>query len=151
MSTFIYEHGQVRTLPKLPVTETSRSNGIDRSVASLYLPPLTALSEPGIGDTELALTAVLGGVVEGVMNGTLDAAAFAPSAQQALLPVLRTFGTSESALFPPFRRIILLEDRKDGEPRKRIYRVVYGKDISMKWTFSLDTANKILNVEYDWD
>jgi len=28
--------------------------------------------------------------------------------------------------------VVLLEDRKDSEPRKRILRVLYGKDISVK-------------------
>jgi CubicO group peptidase (beta-lactamase class C family) len=121
------------------------------NIASLYLPPLLALDEPGITDAEPALTAVLREVVEDLMNGTLDAAAFAPRAQQDLLPVLRTFGTPESALNPPLRRMILLEDRQDGEPRKRTYRAVYGKDVSLKWTFSLDNVGKILDLEYDWE
>ena len=76
------------------------------NIASLHLPPRAALGEAGIADADPALTAVLGGVVEGLMNGTLDAAAFAPRAQQELLPVLRKFGTPESALFPPRRRMI---------------------------------------------
>jgi hypothetical protein len=90
-------------------------------------------------------------VVQGVMNGSLDAAAFAPRAQQELLPVLRSFGTPDSALYPPLRRVVLLEDRKDSEPRKRILRAVYGKDLSVKWTFSLDAAGKIIDLDYDWE
>jgi hypothetical protein len=120
------------------------------NIASLYLPPLPARDEPGITDAEPALTAVLRGVVGDLMNGALDAAAFAPRAQQELLPVLRTFGTPGSALHPPLRQMVLIEERQDGESRKRIYRAVYGKDVSLKWTFSLDTAGKILDLEYDW-
>jgi CubicO group peptidase (beta-lactamase class C family) len=120
-------------------------------IASLHLPPLPGLDEPGLTDTEPALTATLRGVVEGVMNGTLDASAFAPRAQQELVPVLRSFGTPGSALYPPVHRVVLLEDRKDSEPRKRILRVVYGKDISVKWTFSLDAAGKVLDLDYDWE
>lgn len=85
------------------------------------------------------------------MNGALDAAAFAPRAQEELVPVLRTFGTPGSALHPPLRRMVLLEDGRDGEARKRIYRVVYGEDASLKWTFRLDTSGKILDLEYDWE
>jgi CubicO group peptidase (beta-lactamase class C family) len=121
------------------------------TLASLHLPSLPGLEEPGITDAEPALTAVLRGVMEGVMKGGLEAAVFAPSAQQELLPILRTFGTPESALYPPLRRMILLEDRKDGEPRKRIYRAVYGKDMSLKWTFSLDSGGKVLYVDYAWE
>ncbi|MBN1205691.1 MAG: hypothetical protein JXB05_12300, partial [Myxococcaceae bacterium] len=120
-------------------------------IASLHLPPFPGLDAPGLVDTEPALTATLRGVVEGVMNGTLDAAAFAPRAQEEFVPVLRRFGTPGSALYPPVHRVILLEDRKDSEPRKRILRVVYGKDISVKWTFSLDAAGKILDLNYDWE
>jgi len=121
------------------------------NIASLHLPPLPGLDEPGIPDTEPALTATLRGVAEGMMNGTLDAAAFAPSAQQELVPVLRGLGTPGSALYPPIRRVVLLEDHKDSEPRKRILRVVYGKDISMKWTFSLDAAGKVLDLDPQWE
>ncbi|WP_224365617.1 serine hydrolase domain-containing protein [Hyalangium versicolor] len=121
------------------------------NIASLLLPPSPELDEPGIADTEPALTATLRGVAEGVMNGTLDAAAFAPSAQEGLVPVLRGFGTPGSALYPPVHRVVLLEDRKDGEPRKRVLRVVYGKDISVKWTFSLDSAGKVLDLDYEWE
>ncbi len=120
-------------------------------IASLYLPPLPGLDEPGIPDTEPALTATLRGVAEGVMNGSLDAAAFAPSAQQELVPVLRRFGTPGSALYPPIRKVVLLEDRKDGEARKRHLRVVYGEDLSVKWTFTLDAAGKILDLNFDWE
>lgn len=120
------------------------------NIASLYLPPLPALDEPGITDAEPALTAVLEGVVGGLMKGSLDAAAFAPRAQQELLPMLR-FGTPENALLPPLRRVVLLEDRREGEPRKRVYRAVYGKDVSLKWSFDLDTAGKILDVQYEWE
>jgi CubicO group peptidase (beta-lactamase class C family) len=120
-------------------------------IASLYLPPPPGLDEPGITDPEPALTATLRGVVEGVMNGTLDAAAFAPRAQQELVPMLRRFGTPGSALYPPIRRVVLLEDRKDSEPRKRILRVVYGEDISVRWTFSLDAAGKVLDLNFDWE
>ncbi|HEX8699572.1 MAG TPA: serine hydrolase domain-containing protein [Myxococcaceae bacterium] len=120
-------------------------------IASLYLPPLPGLDVPGLPDPEPALTATLRGVAEGVMSGTLDAAAFAPSAQQELVPVLRSFGTPGSALYPPIRRVVLLEDRKDGEQRRRTLRVVYGEDLSMKWTFTLDAAGKILDVNPDWE
>ncbi|WP_257452970.1 serine hydrolase domain-containing protein [Archangium lipolyticum] len=121
------------------------------NVASLYMPPLPALDEPGITDAEPALTAVLRGAVEGLLNGTLDDAAFAPRAQQELLPMLRGFGTPENALLPPLGRMVLLEERRDGESRKRIYRAVYGKDVSLKWTFNLDATGKILELEYDWE
>jgi CubicO group peptidase (beta-lactamase class C family) len=121
------------------------------SIASLYLPPLPALEEPGITDAEPALSAALRGVAVGVMNGALDAAAFAPRAQQELLPVVRTFGAPESALYPPLRRMILLQDRNDGELRRRVYRAVYGKDISLQWTFSLDAAGKVLDLDYAWE
>jgi CubicO group peptidase (beta-lactamase class C family) len=121
------------------------------NIASLYLPPLPGLDEPGIADTEPALTATLRGIVEGAINGTIDAAAFAPSAQQELVPAVRSFGTPGSALYPPIRRVVLLEDRKDSEPRKRIYRVVYGKDISVRWTFTLDAAGKVLDLDYEWE
>jgi CubicO group peptidase (beta-lactamase class C family) len=121
------------------------------NVASLYLPPLPGLDAPGIPDPEPALTATLRGVVEGLMNGSLDAAAFSPGAQQELLPALRRFGTPGSALYPPIRRVILLEDRKGSEPRKRILRVVYGQDISVKWTFSLDAGGKVLDLDYEWE
>jgi len=121
------------------------------SIASLHLPPLPGLDAPGIADPEPALTATLRGVVEGLMNGTLDATAFAPRAQQELVPALRSFGTPGSALYPPIRRVVLLEDRKDSEPRKRILRVVYGKDLSVKWTFSLDAAGKVLDLDSDWE
>jgi len=121
------------------------------TIASLHLPPLPGLDAPGIADPEPALTATLRGVVEGLMNGTLDAAAFAPGAQQELVPVLRSFGTPGSVLYPPIRRVVLLEDRKDSEPRKRILRVVYGQDLSVKWTFSLDAAGKVLDLDSAWE
>jgi CubicO group peptidase (beta-lactamase class C family) len=121
------------------------------TIASFHLPPLPGLDAPGIPDTEPALTATLRGVVEGIMNGRLDAAAFAPSAQQELVPVLRGFGTPDNALYPPLRRVVLLEDRKDSEPRKRVLRVVYGQDLSVKWTFSLDAAGKVLDVDSAWE
>jgi CubicO group peptidase (beta-lactamase class C family) len=140
---------------KLTVIVLSNEQGLlpllAPNVASFYLPPLPALDESGLTDAEPALTAVLRGAVEGLLNGTLDDAAFAPSAQQQLLPILRGFGTPENALLPPLRRMTLLEDRREGEQRKRIYRVVYGKDASLKWTFSLDTAGKILDLSYDWE
>ena len=47
--------------------------------------------------------------------------------------------------------MVLLEDRREGEPRKRVYRVVYGKDVSLKWNFALDTEGKILDVQYEWE
>jgi CubicO group peptidase (beta-lactamase class C family) len=122
-----------------------------RHIASLHLPPLPGLDAPGIADTEPALTATLRAVVEGIASGNLDAAAFSPSAQQELVPVLRTFGTPGNALSPPIRRVVLLEDRKDSEPRKRFLRVIHGQDISVRWTFSLDAAGKILNLDYDWE
>lgn len=121
------------------------------NLASLYLPPPPGLDAPGIPDGDPALSTALRGVVEGLMNGTLDAAAFAPSAQQELLPVLRTFGTPGSALYPPLQRMTLLEDRREGESRKRIYRAVYGKDVSVKWTFGLDAAGKVLELDYEWE
>jgi len=121
------------------------------NIASLYLPPPAALGERGIADADPALTAALVGVADGLMLGTLDAAAFAPRAQEELLPVLRTFGTPESALFPPRRQMTLIEDRREGEARKRIYRAVYGKDVTLKWTFTLDSAGKILELDYEWD
>jgi CubicO group peptidase (beta-lactamase class C family) len=121
------------------------------NIASLYLPPPPDVDAPGIEDTEPALTTTLRGVVEGVMNGSLDAAAFAPSAQQELLPALRSFGTPGSALFPPLRRMTLLEDRKEGEGRKRVYRVVYGQDTAVRWSFSLDADGKVLMPSFDWE
>jgi CubicO group peptidase (beta-lactamase class C family) len=121
------------------------------TIASLHLPPLPGLDAPGLEDTEPALTAALRGVADGVMNGTIDASAFAPPAQEGLVPALRGLGTPGSALYPPIRRVVLLEDRKDSEPRKRILRVVYGQDLSMKWTFSLDAAGKILDLDFDWE
>jgi len=120
-------------------------------IASLYLPPPSELDSPGIPDPEPALTATLRGVVEGLGSGTFDEAAFAPSAQQGLLPMLRRFSTPGSALYPPVRRVVLLEDRKASAPRKRVLRVVYGEDISVKWTFSLDAAGKVLDLEDDWE
>jgi len=149
--------GDVLRIPekKLTVIILTNKHGLlpvlAPNIASLYLPPLPGLDEPGLPDTEPALTATLRGVVEGVMNGTLDAAAFAPRAQQELVPVLRGFGTPGSALYPPVRRVVLLEDRKDSEPRKRILRVLYGKDISVRWTFSLDAAGKVLDLDYEWE
>lgn len=89
--------------------------------------------------------------MDGLLKGTLDATAFAPQAQQELLPVLLAIGTPGSALLPPLHRMTLLEDRREGEPRKRIYRAVYGKDVSLKWSFDLDTAGKILDVQYEWE
>jgi CubicO group peptidase (beta-lactamase class C family) len=121
------------------------------NIASRYLPPLPALDAPGIPDTEPALSATLRGVVVGLMNGTLEAAAFAPSAQQELLPVLRTFGTPESALYPPLQRMTLLEERRDGETRERTYRAVYGQDVSMKWRFTLDAEGRVLELDYEWE
>ncbi|HZI05422.1 MAG TPA: serine hydrolase domain-containing protein [Archangium sp.] len=121
------------------------------TLASQYLPPLPELESPGIPDAEPALTAVLRRAVEGLLNGTLDAAAFAPSAQQELLPMLRSFGTPDNALLPPLGRMTLLEDRQEGDARKRLYRAVYGKDVSLKWTFKLDSAGKVLELEYDWE
>ncbi|WPB77310.1 serine hydrolase domain-containing protein [Archangium violaceum] len=121
------------------------------TIASLYLPPLPELNAPAIADAEPALTQVHRGAVEGLFNGTLDAAAFAPKAQQELLPILQGFGTPGNALLPPLRRMTLLEDQKDGDKRKRVYRVVYGEDASLKWTFHLDPAGKILELEYDWE
>lgn len=120
-------------------------------IASLYLPPPPELDAPGIPDPEPALTATLRGVAEGAINGTLDEAAFAPSAQKELVPVIRHFATPGSALYPPVRRVVLLEDRKDSQPRKRILRVVYGEDISVRWTFSLDAAGKVLDLDYEWE
>lgn len=121
------------------------------NIASHFLPPHPALGEPGLTDAEPALSAALRGAVEGLMNGALDAAAFAPHARQELLPVLRTFGTPGSALLPPLRRMILLQERKDNEARKRVYRAVYDNDVSLKWTFTLDTEGKILDLNYDWE
>ncbi|HYO69068.1 MAG TPA: serine hydrolase domain-containing protein [Archangium sp.] len=120
-------------------------------IASHYLPPLPGLDAPGIPDVEPALMAVHRGAVEGVFNGTLEAAAFAPSAQQKLLPMLQGFGVPGNALLPPLRRMTLLEDQKDGDTRKRVYRAVYGEDASLKWTFRLDAAGKILEMEFDWE
>ena len=117
------------------------------TIASRYLAPLPALDDPGIPDADPALSATLRGVVVGLMNGTLDAAAFAPSAQQELLPALRTVGTPESALYPPLQRMLLLEDRREGETRKRTYRAVYGQDVSMKWRFTLDASDKVLELD----
>jgi hypothetical protein len=119
------------------------------NIASLFLPPLPALADPGIEDAEPALTAMLRGVVDGVMTGALDSAAFAPRAQEELLPMLRKSGSPENAMYPPLRRMTLLEDRKDGESRKRVYRAVYGKDISLKWTLTLDPAGKVLDLDYE--
>jgi hypothetical protein len=65
--------------------------------------------------------------------------------------MLRGFGTPGSALYPPLHRLVLLEDGKDGEKRKRVYRAVYGRDISVKWTFSLDAAGKVLYLDYEWE
>jgi hypothetical protein len=121
------------------------------NIASLYLPPLPGLDAPGLADAEPELTAVLRGAVEGLFNGTLEAAAFAPSAQKELLPLLQGFGTPGNALMPPLRRLTLLEDQKDGDARKRTYRAVYGEDVTLKWTFRLDAAGKILDLEFDWE
>lgn len=121
------------------------------TVASHFLPPLAALNEPGLADAEPALSVTLRGAVEGLMNGTLDAAAFAPQAQEQLLPILRTFGTPGSALLPPLRRMTLLEEEKSGEGRRRSYRAVYGEEVSLKWTFHLDAQGKILDLNYDWE
>lgn len=149
--------GDVLRIPdqKLTVIILTNKQGLlpvlARNIASLHLPALPGLEAPGLADTEPALTATLRGVVEGMMNGTLDAAAFAPRAQEELVPVLRGFGTPGSALYPPIRRVVLLEDRKDSEPRKRILRVVYGQDISVKWTFSLDATGKVLDLDYEWE
>jgi CubicO group peptidase (beta-lactamase class C family) len=120
-------------------------------IASLYLPPLPTLDAPGLPDAEPALTAVLQATVDGLMKGSLDAAAFAPSAQEGLLPMLRGFGTPDNALLPPLRRMTLLEDQRDGAARTRVYRAVYGEDVSLTWTFRLDSAGKILDFEYDWE
>ena len=65
--------------------------------------------------------------------------------------MLRGFGTPDNALYPPLRRVVLLEDRKDSEPRKRVLRAVYGQDLSVKWTFSLDAAGKVLDVDSAWE
>jgi CubicO group peptidase (beta-lactamase class C family) len=97
-------------------------------IASRYLPPLPELDAPGLPDTEPAL-----------------------SATQGLLPALRTFGTPESALYPPLQRMTLLEESKDGETRKRTYRAVYGQDVSMKWSFTLDTEGRVLDLDYAWE
>jgi CubicO group peptidase (beta-lactamase class C family) len=140
---------------KLTVIVLTNAQGLQPmlapTIASLYLPPLPELEAPGIPDAEPALTAVHRGAMEGVFNGTLEAAAFAPSAQQELLPILQGFGTPGNALLPPLRRMTLLEDQKDADTRKRVYRAVYGEDVTLKWTFRLDAAGKILELEYDWE
>jgi hypothetical protein len=120
-------------------------------IASLHLPPPPGGSEPAIADAAPNLTATHRRVVEGVMVGSLDAAAFAPRAQEELVPVVRTFGTPGSALLPPLRDLVLIEDGKGGEPWKRVYRAIYGKDTSLRWTFSLDAAGKVLDFEYAWE
>lgn len=120
-------------------------------LASLHLPPLPGLDAPGLPDPEPRLTAALRGVVEGMMNGTLEADTFAPSAHTGLVPALRRLGSPGNALLPPVSRMTLLEDRKNSEPRKRIHRVVYGKDVSMRWTFSLDATGKVLDLDFDWE
>jgi CubicO group peptidase (beta-lactamase class C family) len=149
--------GDVLRIPekKLTVIVLTNKQGLlpvlAPNIASLHLPPLPGLDAPGLPDPEPELTAALRGVVEGMMNGTLDADVFAPSAQKGLVPALRRFATPGSALYPPVSRMTLLEDRKDGEPRKRIHRVVYGKDVSVRWTFSLDAAGKVLDLDFDWE
>jgi CubicO group peptidase (beta-lactamase class C family) len=140
---------------KLTVIVLSNAQGLlpvlAPNIASLYLPPLPGVDAPGLEDSEPALTTRLRGVVEGLMNGSLDAEAFAPLAQQQLLPILRSLGTPGSALFPPLRRMTLVEDGMDGETRKRGYRVVYGQDTAVKWTFRLDAEGRVLDVQYDWE
>jgi len=42
-------------------------------------------------------------------------------------------------------------DWASAEPRKRIYRAVYGDDFTLRWTFALDAEGKILEVDYDWE
>ncbi|MDI3281931.1 serine hydrolase domain-containing protein [Polyangium sp. 15x6] len=121
------------------------------NIASLYMPPWPAVSEPGIPDADPALTATHRGVVEGLMQGTLDPAVFALLAKELLLPVLRSFGTPGNALLPPLRKLVLLEDHKVGEPGKRVYRAIYGKDTSLRWTFGLDAEGKILDLSYEWE
>ncbi|PTL80112.1 serine hydrolase [Vitiosangium sp. GDMCC 1.1324] len=149
--------GDVLRVPekKLTVIVLTNAQGLQPMlapvVASHYLPPLPELDAPGIPDAESALTAVHRGTMEGLFNGTLDAAAFAPSAQQELLPILQGFGTPGNALLPPLHRVTLLEERKDGDSRKRVYRAVYGTDVSLKWTFRLDSAGKILDLQYEWE
>ncbi len=149
--------GHVLRVPdrKLTVIVLTNEQGLLPALApnivSRYLPPLPALEAPGIPDAEPALSATLRGVVVGLMNGTLEAAAFAPRAQQELLPVLRTLGTPESALYPSLQRMTLLEEHREGEGRKRTYRAVYGQDVSMKWSFTLDAAGRVLELDFAWE
>ncbi|MDI1442745.1 serine hydrolase domain-containing protein [Polyangium sp. 6x1] len=121
------------------------------NIASMHMPPLPGVAAPGIPDADPALTAAHRAVVEGLLQGTLDAAAFAPSAKEQILPSVRSFGTPGNALQPPLRKLVLLEDRKAGEPGKRVYRAIYGEDTSLRWVFDLDAAGKILDFNYAWE
>jgi len=119
------------------------------NIASLYLPPLPALEAPGIADTEPLVAESHRQVVEAMVTGRFDEQAFAPRARETLLPALQQWGVLFGHAFPALRKMVLLSDTRTKDSRKRVYRVIYGKDISLQWVFSLDATGKILDVLYD--
>jgi hypothetical protein len=119
------------------------------NIASLYLPPLPALETPGIAETEPLVAEAHRQVVEAMATGRFDEQAFALRARGTLLPALQQWGVLFGHAFPALRKMVLLSDTKTKDSRKRVYRVIYGKDISLQWVFSLDATGKILDVLYD--
>jgi len=123
------------------------SPNIAPGIAAMFLPPLEALNDKGIEDKAPALTTELRKVLEQMPSGAIDAAPFASKAEKELLPFLRSLGPVQTAVYPPLSRVVLLEERKEGDARLRVYRAIYGKDTSLKWTFTLDEDGKILDME----
>jgi CubicO group peptidase (beta-lactamase class C family) len=113
-------------------------------VANFYLPPPSFLNDPGIADRAPEQTRALAALLPKLAEGKAEATAFTGSAKEAITDLNSWFASTLSGL-PRMNRLVLLEDSADH--LTRTYRAVYGKDLTRRWTVSLDASGLINDLE----
>jgi CubicO group peptidase (beta-lactamase class C family) len=113
------------------------------TLASMLLPQ--APSTP-IRDRNPTLSAALRAVADDYAHGRIAAAALAPSVRDTLAPQLNEWGPLITAAWPDLDRWSLIEESQHGSEQIRRYLARHGA-VSVRWTFTLDSAGKILAID----
>ena len=113
------------------------------AIASQYLPAPSFINEPSIADEAPDLNARLIVAVNDLADGKAGPARFAGKAREELADLNAVMPLQLGGL-PPMTRLVLLSDSPDH--RRRVYRAVYGKDQSLRWTVSFDQDRRITDI-----
>ncbi|MFP2898160.1 serine hydrolase domain-containing protein [Corallococcus sp. 4LFB] len=113
-------------------------------VANFYLSPPPFLNDPGITDAATELSETLKQLLPTLAQGKAEARYFTGSAKDALAD-LNEWLPIQLGGMPRLSRLVLLEDSADH--LSRTYRAVYGKNQTLRWRATFNSAGLIVALD----